>query len=134
MTLIVCLDTKNGLRFNGRRQSRDSVIIDKIYSIVSDSRLLLKGYSKQLFSLPLPNMVICDDPVNSACKNDYCFIEENYNEFPEKQIEKIIVFRWDKVYPQDESFGIDLSKWKLISQNTFAGNSHKAITEEVYVH
>ena len=30
MTIIVCLDDKNGLSFNNRRQSRDKILIEDI--------------------------------------------------------------------------------------------------------
>ena len=46
---------------------------------------------------------------------------------------KLIVFKWNRVYPKDFEFEIDLSKWKLEESSEFKGSSHDKITMEVYV-
>lgn len=35
MKLIICIDDKNGIAFNKRRQSRDKRIIDKILNLIT---------------------------------------------------------------------------------------------------
>jgi hypothetical protein len=50
----------------------------------------------------------------------------------EAKIEKIIVFWWNRHYPSDRKFDLDLSKWNKVSEEEFAGYSHEKITKEVY--
>ena len=50
----------------------------------------------------------------------------------EEKIEKIILYRWNRVYPADVHFPIDFSGWKLVQAEEFAGSSHEKITEEIY--
>ena len=45
----------------------------------------------------------------------------------------MIVFKWNRVYPKDFEFELDLSKWKLAESSEFKGSSHDNITMEVYV-
>ena len=51
----------------------------------------------------------------------------------EKEMQKIILYRWNRVYPADLYFDIDLKNWHIKESNDFAGSSHDKITEEVYV-
>ena len=51
----------------------------------------------------------------------------------EKWVEKIIVFRWNTIYPLERAFDINLEKWQLKENLDFAGKSHEKITMEVYV-
>ena len=39
MNLIVCLDDKNGMAFNGRRQSRDRLLTEDLLQTVGESCL-----------------------------------------------------------------------------------------------
>ncbi len=129
MKLIVCLDLKNGLRFNKRRQSRDVAVINRICALTNNSKLYINTYSKKLFALPCTNLVVCSDIFESC---EYAFIEK-VEDMPDiKFIDDIFVYRWNKVYPQDEVFPINLAEWRLISKENFKGNSHDKITEEIY--
>ena len=49
MNLIVCLDDRNGMMFNGRRQSRDRADIEDILRDCA-GRLCIEGYSEPLFA------------------------------------------------------------------------------------
>ncbi len=132
MTLIVCLDQKNGISFNNRRQSRDSVVIERVCKIAENSKLYINEYSKSLFPLPCSFVKVSAKPLQSAKSNDVCFLETDLTDIKSDTIDKIIIYRWDKVYPNDKTFCINLSEWKLISTEEFTGTSHDTITEEVY--
>ena len=54
MKIIVCLDNNNGMLFNNRRQSRDSVLIERIIHSLGEENLNIFEFSKGL----LPNMQI----------------------------------------------------------------------------
>lgn len=104
MTLIVCLDRRNGMRFNNRPQSTDRRVTERI------DRLL-------------------------AERSDVCFFETGDLSRCLERTEKLIVFRWDKVYPADRKFPMEetLKRFTLKSTECFPGFSHDLITQEVYV-
>ena len=49
MKLIVCLDNKNGLCFNKRRQSQDRRLRDFIKAMTKDSKLYMNFYTYELY-------------------------------------------------------------------------------------
>lgn len=49
MILISCVDKHMGIMFNGRRQSRDSVLNERIVQISSKTKLWMNYYSETLF-------------------------------------------------------------------------------------
>ena len=104
MVLIVCLDLNNGMYFNNRRQSRDREVIKDIAFITKNNNLIMTEYSHKLFE-------------------NECVQLEN--------IKKIIVYRWDKVYPSD--YCLNLEGYHLTSTLEFKGYSHEKIVKEVYL-
>lgn len=49
------------------------------------------------------------------------------------QIDTVILFRWNRVYPADRTFKWPANrKFVLTSFENFEGNSHEVITKEVY--
>lgn len=74
MTGIVCLDQEDGLLFNGRRQSRDRVVTEKILSMTEGNPLWMSAYSRRIFPEDAPVCVAEDlleklaEPAESARK------------------------------------------------------------------
>lgn len=133
MIVILCLDNKNGMMFNNRRQSKDKVVIQDILKLVDGKKLFISSYSESLFQGLESNLIIDDNFLNNVAKEDYCFVENNnLKDFSEK-IEKIIVYKWNRIYPSDLKLEIPIQDWNLIDSFEFAGNSHDKITREVYV-
>ncbi len=127
MKLIVCLDDKNGMMFNKRRQSRDRVLIENMLELCKDEQLYVNEYSAKLF--PENSVKICEKPED--IEKGYFFAE---NIFPnEENYEEIIVYKWNRVYPADVYFNNDLKNWKLTEAVDFEGSSHEKITREIYV-
>lgn len=126
MKLIVCLDDNNGMMFNKRRQSRDRVLIENVLEICKGEKLYINEYSASLF--PENTVEILENPENVG--NDYCFAE-NFT-VNEEYVDEIIVYKWNRVYPADTHFNIDLEKWALIESVDFEGSSHEKITREIY--
>ena len=115
MIVILCLDDKKGMMFNNRRQSKDKFVIQDILKLVESK------------------LIIDDNFLNNAAEEDYCFVENNnLKDFSEK-IEKIIVYKWNRIYPSDLKLEITIQDWNLIGRFEFVGNSHDKITREVYV-
>ncbi len=129
MTLIVCLDDRNGMLFNRRRQSQDSILCQHITEFAGE-KLLVNEYSAKLF----PKARVCPDPLGCAREGDFCFVEDlDVLPFLEKA-GKLIVFRWNRHYPADVTFPSEvLENWKLLERMEFPGSSHENITREVYI-
>ncbi|MGI6499847.1 MAG: hypothetical protein ACOX1S_03035 [Anaerostipes sp.] len=130
MNVIVCLDKNNGMMFNERRQSQDRIVLERILEITKDSNLFMNSYSYELFKeMKDTNIFVCDNFLEQAAKMDYCFVEnESLIKYKDK-IKKIIVFRWNRVYPADVYFDLNLDK--ILEICDFQGSSHD-ITLETY--
>ena len=134
MIVIVCLDNNSGMMFNNRRQSRDIEVIKKVVELTNDSWLWMNQYSYELFEKQgCTNINIDSGFLSETANGEYCFVENVDLEPFEKWVEKIIVFRWNTVYPSDRELDIDLKTWQLIESSDFVGKSHEKITMEVYV-
>ena len=127
MKLIVCLDDNNGMMFNNRRQSRDKILIENVLEICKGEKLYTNEYSSKLF--PEKFVEIFDSMEEIG--NGYCFAE-NFT-VNENDVEEIIVYKWNRVYPADVHFNIDLDNWNLTETVDFEGSSHDKITREIYV-
>ena len=123
MILISCADNSLGLRFNGRRQSRDRAVSARILE-KTGGEIWLAEESKALF--PEADAHIVSEPMG-----DWCFWERPTEVFPEK----IILYRWNRDYPGDEFFSFPggADRWILESREDFSGFSHETITEETYI-
>ena len=49
MILILCLDDKNGMAFNRRRQSQDALAREKLLSLTAGAPLWMNAYSAKQF-------------------------------------------------------------------------------------
>lgn len=127
MKLIVCLDDKNGMLFNNRRQSRDKALIENLLKLCKGEVLYTNDYSIGLF--PEDSAIVCSD--FDSLENGYVFAE-NFN-VNEEKIREIIIYKWNRVYPADTFFTISLDGWSLIETVEFEGFSHEKITRERYV-
>lgn len=133
MILIVCVDKNNGMLFNRRRQSRDKVLIEHIIEISKDKNLWIKHFSKDVFEqYKLKNLIIDDELLNKAGSEDYCFVEDILPSKITGKFDKIIVYNWNRKYPADLYFDIDITDWILESEIDFKGNSHDKITQKIY--
>ena len=132
MIVIVCLDERGGMMFNNRRQSRDKAVIDRIVEIVQGSKLWLSSYSKSLFDQVAILLEVDDNFLQKAGYGEFCFAENADIAQYTPKIEKIYLFRWNRHYPADYYFPLDLAEFKLIARSEFMGNSHEKITLEVY--
>ncbi len=133
MNIIVCIDDEYGMLFNLRRQSRDRLIRERILMLTKGKKLWMNLYSaKQFEEECAENMFVDEAFLHNAGNGDYCFVEtEDITKYIPK-IEKIVLYRWNRRYPSDFKFSLDLSDWTMESTFEFAGSSHEKITEEIY--
>lgn len=132
MNLIVAVDNNLGMMFNNRRQSRDERLRERILEIVGDNVLYMNFYTLEQFERN-KNIVLSKNPMDDGDEDDYCFIENLDVKEKENNFNKIIIYHWNREYPGDKFFNIDLSNWELISEYEFVGKSHDNIKECVYV-
>lgn len=134
MTVIVCLDRSNGMMFNHRRQSRDANVISDILQTASEKTLFMDPYSVPLFSTAERDIGVCEDFLDKAGVDDFCFIENASVAAYKEKITRLIVYKWNRDYPADFFFDIDYAKnFRLVSTVDFEGTSHDRITKEIYV-
>jgi hypothetical protein len=130
---MICLDDKNGYLFTKRRQSQDSVLRSWMIEKAKDSALWMNAYSQKQFEKQMSPVIKTDEEFGSkAGKGEYCFFENvSPSDFSDR-IEKLILIKWNRVYPSDKKFTMDLSGFRLEKTEEFKGSSHDKITIEEY--
>lgn len=135
VNLIAFVDDSGGMMFNHRRQSQDKVALQKIMDMTTGSTLLVNEYTAPLFAeFAAPQLCVDADFLSKAGAGEFCLVE-NVDVMPYLPfIEKVILFHWNRAYPSDMKFPINLhnGKWTLLFTEDFAGSSHNQITMEVF--
>ena len=135
MIVIACLDENGGMMFNHRRQSQDRGLCDQIVKLAENAALHMNGYSARLFShYRIPGLIVSDTFLQDAGEGEFCFVEDEALVPVERRIEKLIIFKWHRIYPADRYFDLpmDQGTWRLAYSKDFSGSSHRNITMEVY--
>lgn len=89
MILAFCIDSNNGMTFNGKRQTQDVVHLERLLALAIERnhRLIMNSYSSKLFGC---NMEIDDDTelLKLSDSDTVCFIEnvKNISKFIEKAV------------------------------------------------
>ena len=131
MKLIFCLDDRNGMMFNFRRQSMDKVLRQRVLKMAESSRIIMSPYSAKQF-IESGNIVVSDTPQSIAASDDFYFVEDL--PFSAENASEIIIYRWNRHYPADKYFDADIKSlgYSVYSSENFEGSSHEKITEEKY--
>lgn len=135
MILIVCIDDRKGMMFNQRRQSQDKILREDMINQCRNGKLYMNEYSFSMFGECTDAVIIAaEDFLNQAGENDYCFVENKEISGYLVDINKIILYHWNRRYPADTYFNIDVTdgNWKRETSEIFTGSSHDKITREVY--
>lgn len=127
MKLIVCVDNSMGMTFGKRRQSRDEELCRDVLRYAS-GQLFSDEYTASLFA----DMEQPKNYIGGAPCDGYVFAERFLPD-DKAAICEIILYRWNRDYPADRYFDVDLSAWNLVESVEFAGKSHEKITRERYV-
>lgn len=129
----------NGMLFNNRRVSSDWAVTEDIIRMVSKEvesgrkiKLWMNGYSSRLFENDQIDSCVSEMFLQEAGRDDYCFVENVSLQEYENKIQTVVLYRWNRKYPADLRFTMDLSEWTLKEQIEFQGHSHEKITKEVY--
>lgn len=118
--------------FNHRRLSRDRRVCEKILNYSNEKELWMNAYSRKLFTdLTDINSIQVDEEFLDKSQS-ICFVENQDITPYLPKIDTLVLFQWNRDYPADFFFTVDLSQWNLISTEDFEGTSHEKITMEVY--
>lgn len=132
MTIFVCIDDKNGMLFNHRRQSRDEAVLKDMLDI-AEGKIWMNTYSSKLFSTVPERIIVEDELFECAPKESYGFVENIPLKPYENKLAALIVYYWNRTYPADTYLDIDLNQnWEVTDTKEFGGNSHEKITRKIY--
>lgn len=133
MIVIVCTEDRGGMLFNNRRVSKDRTVIQKILELSEGKKLWIHPFSEKLFEQEHPeNGCVDENFLEKAGEGDICFVENQSLKGMEGQIEKLIVFGWNRAYPFDFKLDLDLEQMEKTAEEEFAGYSHEKITRLQY--
>lgn len=129
--IFMCVDDNGGMLFNNRRQSKDGIVIEKVREIAGSHKLWIRNFSRKLF---VENVTTDDDMLMKAKAEDYCFVEDvSLSEYADR-IDAVYIFRWNRKYPSDFKFDMDVEKYfHLERTEEFTGSSHEKITLERWI-
>ncbi len=132
MIIFICTDKNKGLLFNQRRQSRDEAVLKDILDTAGE-QLWMNAYSSKLF-VGVPDRIrIEEDFLECAPLGSSCFVENIPLKPYEEQVERLVLYNWNRVYPGDTYLDLDLEQdWEMIERKEFGGTSHEKITREIY--
>ena len=133
MIAAVCLDDRNGMLFNGRRLSRDRAQQEDLLALCGEKKLRIGSFSAKLFQAHEERVVVDDDFLTAAGAGEIVFVEDRGLLPLSARLEGVIVYRWNRAYPSDMQFDLDLSAFTCTERVEFPGNSHDIITREVYM-
>ena len=135
MIVCVVLDDNNGMMFNKRRQSQDRILREQILKMSEESTLWINEFTKKQFvNCEFEHVTVDNELLEKAGESEYCFVEDLPLQEYENKISKLVIFKWNRVYPADKHFDISLNNWTLEETEEFEGSSHKLITKEVWIH
>ena len=129
MTIYVCLDDRDGMLFNKRRQSRDARVLEDIRASVPGV-LTIDPFSEKLIrDAEIPYVLAPEVLPEDA----HFFLECRRASELLPLAKKVVIYRWNRHYPADFRFDGDLSPFTPERTEEFPGKSHETITKEVYV-
>ena len=134
MTLYFCLDDRGGMLFNHRRQSRDGAVLEDIRGLATGELWIDPMSRKLLDRAGIPCTEVPED-LPEDLEGRHYFVESRPAGEWISLAERVVIYRWNRHYPGDQYFDVDLSAlgFALAETTEFPGSSHEKITREVYV-
>ncbi len=94
--------------------------------------LYMREYSRRLFdSLPVADIRVLDEwePTCLPSSSNY------FSELSDCSLirpDKLVIFRWNREYPSDLKFKLDMNDYCKVDEFEFVGHSHEKITVQVF--
>lgn len=117
MNIIICLDDNNGMMFNKRRQSQDRILRADLKEFIKDKDLYMNNYSYKLYKdIDNGNIKVSENFLEQCTENDFCLVEDKLLNNYINKINNIIIYKWNRIYPSDLYFDINLTSnsWELL--------------------
>jgi len=134
MTVAVCVDNRGGTLFNGRRLSRDRLLIADLLALAGEAAVRAAPFSAALFAQSGERVRISEDFLSRAGNGDVCFVENVPLTPYMDRLDRLIVYSWNRDYPSDTRLDVRPEEYGHLAESVdFAGSSHEKITREVYV-
>ena len=77
MIVMVCVDDKNGMMFNKRRQSQDRVLRQHMLELAGDKKLWMNAYSRKQFPKEDESRIaVAENGFQNIRSGEYCFLED----------------------------------------------------------
>ena len=134
MNVIVSIDDECGMLFAGRRQSKDRILRQQVRDLAQGQPLWMNSYTARQFAEDDCEIQEDEAFLDNAPADAWCFVENSALLPYLSKIEKVAVYRWNRLYPSDLRLDLEtlLRGRHMISRREFPGSSHERITEEVY--
>ncbi len=134
MKVFVCIDDRGGVMFAKRRQSQDTVLREYILDFTKGSKLFLSEYTaKQFEKHEASNKVVDNALFDVASGEDFCFAEEMALSPHVSKIDTLYMCKWNRDYPSDKKFDLDMNGFIRNSSVDIKGKSHEKITIEEWI-
>ena len=108
MIIALCVDNRMGLLFNRRRLSKDSALRQKLLDL-SGGDLRMSAYSAKQFDQPV---YAAPDYLSASKPGQWCFCEDTQYLDHAEQIQRIVLFKWNRDYPAEVNFALP-GQWRL---------------------
>ena len=133
MTIYVCLDDRNGMLFNRRRQSRDAAVLEDIQAGIPGV-LIIEAFSEKLIQGAQIPYALAPEDIAALPPEAHFFLETKAAASLVPMASTVVLYRWNRHYPADTHWDIDLAQCGFTLKETreFPGKSHEKITKEVY--
>lgn len=132
MNMIVCLDDNLGMAFNRRRQSRDRYLVTDLADYLSGKPLYLTPSAYKLFVESGADCRVTESPMQDVSEDGYCLVETEDPAPCADRLTELVIYRWNRLYPADLKFTVDLGRFQLTETKEFVGYAHEKITREVW--
>lgn len=131
MTVYLCLDDRGGLLFNGRRLSRDAILLADMAAMVPEA-LTIDPFSEKLIAAAGIPFALAGDEIP---EDAHFFLENRDPEAVLPMAQGLVIYRWNRHYPSDVRWEGNPAEYGFtLSETTeFPGKSHERITKEVYI-
>ena len=102
MILMACVDGRNGMAFNCRRQSRDRAVRADLLAEVGEACLWVSGATPRQFLAEEQSRLCVDESfLEKAGPGEPCFVEDRSVAPFAGRVERVVLYRWDRAYPAD---------------------------------
>ena len=132
MLVALCIDNRGGMLFNHRRLSRDRAQLEDLRQRCGGKPLFIAPFSEKLFSQWGGEVTVSEHFLEEAGGGELCFVEDRSLRAVEESIEGLLLYRWNRDYPADLFFDLNLAPFTLRERREFPGSSHETITLEIY--